>query len=142
VTLLAALVRLYPSSCEARAMAAAMSYQHGARVEGVRLASRVLADAEQSRQQVAWARCAAMAAAAVNDASRAATWIARAASADDGIRMWGAVNGVLSGHAGLRQRIFPWGNVAEDREVVAAVTRLEAALGRARADAARILKGM
>ena len=82
-----------------------------------------------------------MAAAAVNDAPRAATWIARAASSDDGVRWWGAVNGALSGQAGLRQRIFPWGAVAGSPEVTLALSRLDAALGRVRADAAKMLDG-
>ena len=139
--LLTNLLRLYPASCEAKAMTAAVRYAGGARAEGLRAADEILSAAEQSNNQMAWARCAAMAAAAVNDAPRAATWIARAASSDDGVRWWGAVNGALSGQAGLRQRIFPWGAVAESREVTLALLRLEAAMGRVRADAAKLLDG-
>jgi len=139
--LLTNLVRLYPASCEAKAMTAAVRYAGGDRAEGLRAANEILSAAGQSTNQLAWARCAAMAAAAVNDAPRAATWIARAASSDDGVRWWGAVNGALSGRAGLRQRIFPWGTVAGSREVTLALSRLDAALGRVRADAAKMLDG-
>jgi hypothetical protein len=49
---------------------------------------------------------------------------------------------VLSGHAGLRQRVFPWGKVAGAPAVTEAMKRLEAALIRARADAAKLLEGL
>ena len=136
--LLTNLVRTYPASCDAKAMIAAVRFAAGERAEALRVAEEILSAAEQSDNQLAWARCAAMAASAVSDAPRAATWIARAASADDGIRWWGAVNGALSGQAGLRQRIFPWGTVAGSRDVTLALSRLDAALGRVRADAAKM----
>ena len=141
VELLTSLLRLYPSSCDAKAMTAAIRFAGGAREEAARVAGDVLSTAEQSTDQMLWARCAAMAAAAVNDAPRAATWIARAASSDDGVRRWSAANGLLSGMAGIRQRVFPWGGVAGSREVALAVTRMDAALGRVRADAAKLLEG-
>lgn len=141
VALLTNLVRLYPGACDARAMTAAVRFAGGARAEAARLAGDVLVAAEQSNNQAAWARCAATAAAAVNDAPRAATWIARAASSDDGVRWWSAGNGVLSVQAGLRQRVFPWAGIAGTREVALALTRLDAALGSVRADAAKLLEG-
>ncbi|MCX6550169.1 MAG: protein kinase [Acidobacteria bacterium] len=139
--ILAALTRLYPAACEAKAITAAVRYQAGERAEALRIATPLLADAESSGMQMAWTRCAALAAASVNDAPRAATWIARAASSDDGIRMWGSVNGVLSGSAGLRQRIFPWSNVTQDPEMRTAIGRLDTALARVRAETAKILEG-
>jgi TolB-like protein/tetratricopeptide (TPR) repeat protein len=141
LAMLADLVHLYPASCDAKAMTVAVRYAGGERAEAVRAADELLQAAEHSNDQMAWTRCAAMAAAAVNDAPRAATWIARAASSDDGVRWWGAINGALSGRAGLSQRIFPWAGVAGSRDVTLALARLDAALGRARADAARTLDG-
>jgi hypothetical protein len=140
-SLLASLARLYPGACDARAMTAAIRFAGGARAEAERLAGDLLVAAEQSNNQMAWARCAATAAAAVGDAPRAATWIARAASSDDGVRWWGAGNGVLSVQAGLRQRVFPWAGIAGTPEVARALTRLDAALGSVRADAAKLLEG-
>ena len=102
----------------------------------------MLATAEQSNNQMVWARCAAMAAAAVNDAPRAATWIARAASSDDGVRWWGAANGVLSGLAGHPPARLPVEQRGgQSREMALAMTRMDAALGSVRADAAKLLEG-
>jgi TolB-like protein len=141
IEVLAGLLRLYPSSCDARAMTAAVRFAGGDAAGAAQVAGEILTTAEQSNNQVVWARCAAMAAAAVGDAPRCATWIARAASSDDGVRWWCATNGVLSGQAGLRQRVLPWAGVAGAPDVVLALSRLDAALGRVRADAAKMLEG-
>jgi len=142
LALLAGVTRLYPGSCEAKAMAAAIRFQGSERGAALRSAREILAAAEASGRQMAWARCAALAAAAINDAPQAATWIARAASSDDGIRWWGAVNGVLTANAGIRQNVFPWSNVAGSREVGLAMARIDAALAVVRADAAKLLAGL
>jgi serine/threonine-protein kinase len=141
IALLAGLRRLYPSSCDARAMTAAVRFAGGDAAEAARVAGEILTTAEQSNNQIVWARCAAMAAAAVNDAPRAATWMARAASSDDGVRWWCVTNGVLSVQAGLRQRVFPWAGVAGTRDVALALSRLDAALGSVRAEVAKMLEG-
>jgi len=140
--LLASLARLHPESCEAQAMMAAVLFQNGRQADASRLASEIVAGADTAGAHPGWARCAVMAAASVNDAPRAAAVLTRVASSDRGLRVWGAVNAVLSGQAGLRQRVFPWGNVAEARAMTDAMARLEAALLRARADAAKVLQGL
>jgi hypothetical protein len=83
-----------------------------------------------------------MAAAGVFDPPQAAAILTRVASSDSALRVWGEVNAVLSGQAGLRQRVFPWGNVADAPAVTEAMARLDAALIRARADAAKVLQGL
>jgi hypothetical protein len=140
--LLASLARLHPESCEAQAMMAAVLYQNGRQADASRLASEIVAGAGTAGAHRGWARCAVMAAAGVNDAPRAAAILTRVASSDRELRLWGAVNAVLSGQAGLRQRVFPWGNVAEAPAMTDAMTRLNAALIRARAGAAKVLEGL
>lgn len=138
--LLTNLTRLYPGSCEARAMAAAVRAASGGREDAARSMNELLASAELASNQMLWARCATMAAAAVSDAPRAATWMARAASSDDGVRWWSAVNGVLGAQAGLRQKILPWSNIADSRDMAVAIQRMEAGLARVRGEAARLLE--
>jgi TolB-like protein len=140
--LLASLARLHPESCDAQAMMAAVLFQNGRPADASRLASGIVANAGTAGAHPGWARCAVMAAAGVNDAPRAAAILTRVASSDRELRVWGAVNAVLSGQAGLRQRVFPWGNVADAPAMTDAISRLEAALIRARADAAKVLQGL
>jgi hypothetical protein len=140
--LLASLARLHPESCDAQAMMAAVLFQNGRQADASRLASEIMARADTAGAHPGWARCAVMAAAGVNDAPRAAAILTRVASSDRELRVWGAVNAVMSGQAGLRQRVFPWGNVAEAPAMTDAITRLNAALIRARADAAKVLEGL
>ena len=140
--LLASLTRLHPGSCEAQAMRAAVLFEDGRRADAERLAAGIVAGASPSSDKHGWARCAVMAAAAINDAPRAAALLTRVAASDTELREWGAVSAVLSGHAGLRQRVFPWGKVAGAPAVTEAMKRLEAALIRARADAAKLLEGL
>jgi hypothetical protein len=121
---------------------AAVLFQNGRQAEAWRLASSIAAGAGPAGAHPGWARCAVMAAAAVNDAPRAAAILNRVASSDRELRVWGAVNAVLSGQAGLRQRVFPWGNVAEAPAMIDVIARLDAALIRARADAAKVLQGL
>jgi hypothetical protein len=140
--LLGSLARLHPESCEAQAVMAAVLFQNGRQAEAWRLASSIAAGAGPAGAHPGWARCAVMAAAGVNDAPRAAAILSRVASSDGELRVWGAVNAVLSSRAGLRQRVFPWGNVAEAPAMIDVIARLDAALIRARADAAKVLQGL
>jgi TolB-like protein len=140
--LLASLARLHPESCEAQAMMAAVLFQNGRQTDASRLASQIMAGADTAGAHPGWARCAVMAAAGVNDAPRAASILTRVASSDRELRVWSAVNAVLSGQAGLRQHVFPWGNVTEAPAMTDAIARLNAALIRARADAAKVLQGL
>lgn len=142
LTLLGSLSRLHPGSCEARAITAAVLFRAGRRAEGSRLAAEIAAKADSAPPGSGWARCAVMAAAAVDDAPRASAVLGRIASSERELRAWGAVNALLDGQSGLRQGVFPWSNVAEAPAVIAAMKRLDAALVRARGDAAKVLEGM
>ena len=142
VALLTTLSSMYPGSCEARAMNAAVLYKQGRLDEALRLANEITSRAARAADGSGWARCAVMAASAVNDAPRASAAIARIAGSDRELRAWGSASVVLDGETGLKQGVFPWGNVATAPAVVEAVKRLDAALVRSRADAARVLAGL
>ena len=83
-----------------------------------------------------------MAAAAVNDPVIAAAALRRVAASDAELRAWGVVNPVVDGQIALRQSVFPWSNVAASPVVVEALTRIDAAMAAARAEAVKILAGM
>ena len=136
------MTRLYPSACDAWAMLAGMRIAAGDRAEAMRLAAAMLGQADRADNPAVWTRCAATMAATAGDSERAAYWIARAAASDEGLRQWGAANGVLDPTSAIRQKLYPWKNVTGTAPVSAAVAALESAIVRARADAARILDGL
>jgi hypothetical protein len=140
--LLGSLSRLYPGSCEARAMMAAVYFRGGRQAEGLRIARALTVKAESAPDGSGWSRCAAMAAAAVNDPARVATALSRMASSERELRAWSMVNAVLDAEACLRQAVFPWSNVSDSTAVAEAMKRVEAARARYRAEAAKILAGM
>ena len=141
-TVLYGITRLYPAACDAWAMLAGIHMVGADRAEGLRLGQQILTQADKADDPAPWARCAALTAAALGDAARAATWIARAAASDRVLRMWGATNGVMSPRAAIQQRLFPWRNVTADPGVVSSVAALEASYARARGEATRILEGL
>jgi len=136
------LVRRHPESCEARAMLAAVLVRSSRPSGGMRAAAEMAARAKDAPDGSGWAGCAAMAAAAVNDPARAAAALRRIAASETELRAWAVVNPVVDGQIALRQSVFPWSNVAASPEVVEALTRIDAAMAAARADAAKILQGM
>lgn len=139
---LTGITRLYPAACDAWAVLAGIRMVGADRAEGLRIGQRILMQAERSEDPAPWARCAAMAAAAVGDPARAAAWIGRAAASDRVLRMWGATNGVMSPRAAIHQRLFPWRNVSANPGVIASVAALDASYARARGEATRILEGL
>jgi len=134
--------RLYPAACDAVAMLAGIQMAGSNRAEGLKLGHRILAQADKAEEPATWVRCAAMAAAAINDSARTAAWIARAAGSDPALRMWDATNGLLSPRVAIRQQLFPWRNVTANPGVISALAALDAAYARARVEAATILDGL
>jgi hypothetical protein len=83
-----------------------------------------------------------MAAAAGSDPAGAAASLRRVAASDAELRAWGAVNPLVDGLIALRQSVFPWSRVAASPAVIDALARIDAALARQRAEAAKILQGL
>ena len=111
-------------------------------MDGVRAAQDAVSRAADADDGGGWAGCAALAAAAVNDSAGAAAALGRIAASEAELRAWGTVNAVIDGQTALRQSVFPWSNVAGSPAVAAALARIDAALARERAGAARILQGL
>src|SRR5205085_11114213 len=121
-----------------------------ARVAGVRradadaagaraLADPILREAEGSAASPESLRCAAKAAAAINDAGRLAATLDAIAAREDALRYWSLQ---IDGHTGgilLRGREFPFEQIVKQPQVLAAKTRLDAAYARERAAADRTL---
>jgi len=140
-TLLEGMTRLYPSACDAWVMLAGVRALEGDRSESGRLANAMMAQADAAEDKAPWARCAASMAAAVGDHERASRWIRRAASTPESLRLWVAANSLIQPTAAIRQKIYPWKNVADSPDVIAALSVLDASMARARGEAARALAG-
>jgi len=136
------LVRRHPGSCEARAMLAAVLVRSSRPYDGMHAAAEIASRAADAPDGSGWAGCAAMAAAAANDPGRAAAALRRIAASDTEFRAWGLVNPVVDGQSALRQSVFPWSSIASSPAVADALTRIDAAVASARADAAKTLQGM
>ncbi len=140
--ILGIVVRVTPESCEARALLAGVRHAAGERAEGQRLAAEIADAARAAFVPQDWARCAAMAAAGTGDAAQAARWIRTVADDQRALRAWIATNAVLAPQPAIRAGLFPWSRVSGNAQFRASVTALDAALVRARAEAARTLDGL
>ena len=123
-------------------MLAAVLVRSSRPLDGMRAAAEIASRAADAPDGSGWAGCAAMATAAVNDPERTAAALRRIAASGAELRAWGLVNPVVDGQGALRQSVFPWSNVAASPAVVHALTRIDAAVSIARADAAKTLQGM
>ncbi len=140
--LLGIVTRMNPGLCDARALLAGVRRLEGHRTEADRLAAEIIQGARAAADPAPWARCAATAAAATQDAREAAYWLSLAAGDARTLRMWNAASAVLSPLPSIRQHLFPWDAVTGDPRVGGAVTSMESALGRARGEAAKALDGI
>ncbi len=138
--MLSIVTRVNPTLCEARALLAAVKMQERQSVDARRLAGEILAAARRADDAEPWARCAALAAAAVGDADLSATWVARAATTERALKLWGQTSAVLSPLPAIRQNVFPWDRVTSSPRFSAAVAGLESALVAARGEAAKTME--
>jgi eukaryotic-like serine/threonine-protein kinase len=138
--MLSIVTRVNPTFCEARALLAAVKVQEHKTAEARRLSGDVLAAARQAGDAEPWARCAALAAAAVGDADLAAFWVSKAASSERALKLWSETSAVLGPLPGIRQNVFPWDRVSSDARFKAAVGTLESALVTARGEVARTME--
>jgi hypothetical protein len=78
------------------------------------------------------ARCAALAAAALGNATVASVLIRGIAANQAAFRVWATHTGGMTGSAVLRRGLFPWSRVEDDPAFAAAVRTLEEAYAKAR----------
>lgn len=133
--------RQFPDFCEARAMLAGLRLEAGDRAEALRLANSVFDQATNAGSPIVYL-CAAMAAAAVDDADRTGTWLRRIASDQEALRYWTLQVGAVSANALFRRRLYPWSNVIDRPAVNQARGELDVAFTRMRGEAARLLQGL
>jgi TolB-like protein/tetratricopeptide (TPR) repeat protein len=133
--------RQFPDFCEARAMLAGLRLEAGDRAEAQRLANTVFDEAQNSGAPVVFL-CAAMAAAAIDDAERTGMWLRRIATDQEALRYWTLQVGAVSANALFRRRLYPWSNVIDRPAVNQARGELDVAFTRMRAEAARLLQGL
>jgi TolB-like protein len=115
-------LKRFPGYCEGQAVLAAMRHDAGRTAE----ARRIMASLGKN----ASARCAATAAAALDDARGAAAVLRSVARDESRLREWVLLQFGLSGDLALRRRSYPWEKVADDAEVLAAESELAAQIAR------------
>jgi tetratricopeptide (TPR) repeat protein len=142
VTSLGNLTRAYPGFCEARAVLAGLRREAGDEAEARKLADAIYQAADAPNGAPYFGRCAAMAAAAMADPDRAATWIGRTASNPAMLHRWTTVNGIVAAQAAIRQRMYPWSNLQKQPAVEQALEALTRAIARSRAEVAKRLDGL
>ena len=102
-----------------------------------RLVDPVLSDV--SRAGPASIRCAALSAAAINDAQTAASLLTRIAGDERLLRSWAQEVTGTTGSKLLRRHMFPWTHVVDHPAVIQAQAALEAAYAGARQQIAAVL---
>jgi TolB-like protein/predicted Ser/Thr protein kinase len=131
-----------PSSCEGRALLAGLRLERGMGAAARQLANPIAQAAAGESAHPAALRCAALMAAALNDADQTAAILDRISGREAWLRYW-AMN--ISGNMGsgmLAGRVYPWTNVADAPPFVAARLRMQEAYARERAVSRRVLAGV
>jgi TolB-like protein len=134
----AQLVEQYPEFCEARALRVGLLVSTGHR-EARKEAEAILATAAAVDAKPAHARCAAVAAAAADDARVAGAWLRQIAEAEPLLRMWAIPLDGVSAQAALEHGWFPWRNVSGDAAVIKGREAIQTAYSRLRAETAPLL---
>ena len=130
------------SYCDARALVAGLRREHGQAAAARELADPILRAAAAPSATPETLRCAAQAAAAMNDPVRFASILDAIAGREDALRHWALqIDGVTGGRM-LRGLFFPFDRVIKAPPVVEARRRLDEAYARARGVAAKALAGV
>ena len=134
----AQLVEQYPEFCEARAVRVGLLVRAGRR-EARKEAESILASAAAPDATPAHARCAAVAAAAADDAEVAGAWLRQIADAEPLLRIWVIPLDGVSAQTALEHGWFPWRNVAGEPAVIKGRQAIQAGYARLRAEIAPLL---
>jgi TolB-like protein len=136
------LVATTPASCEGRALLAGLRLERGMTGGARQLSDPILQAAASESAHPAVLRCAALTAAALNDAAETASLLDRIAGHEQWLRYW-AMN--ITGNVGsgmLAGKVYPWTNIANAPSFIAARSRMEEAYARERAVSRRVLSGV
>jgi tetratricopeptide (TPR) repeat protein len=129
-------------SCESRALAAGVRLARGQAGAARQLSDAILRDAASDSATPEMLRCAATAAAAMNQPAQLAATLGRIAASEDRLRYWALqINGV-TGAMLLKRRAFPFAGVVDSAPVTDARVRLDAAYARERDVARSVLSGL
>jgi hypothetical protein len=134
------LVGTSPGYCEARALQIALGAETSSRAEALRRADALFEEASRPDAPRALYGCAAMTAAGLGDASRAAPWLRRIAADAEALRFWTSPSSIGSVNAAFRQRRYPWTKIADDPLLAEAKRELDGAFARMRAAIARVVQ--
>src|SRR5262249_8419623 len=135
-------VMQYPTSCEARALLAALQGERKEPAAAHKLVDGLLALARRETPQASDIRCGLHAAAALQDAAAAAALLDRVSGDKTRLRAFAQT---IQGHTGtmwIDARVYPWSLIARRPEVAQARDRLDAAYTREREVARATLAGL
>jgi TolB-like protein len=137
------LVGRFPTFCTGRALLAGLRLERRQTAAAHQLIEPILQAARPEAAAVTAIRCAAVAAAAMNDTSRVADLLDRVSSHDERLRFWFApeITG-MTGRMVLRGRLYPWTNLIGKPALAGARQRLEEANARQREIARTALAGL
>jgi tetratricopeptide (TPR) repeat protein len=139
------LARLRPpsaGSCTVRALSSGLRRDIGDAAGGRRMMAETMAAARDERADPETVRCAAMAAAALGDATTAREILLKIAAREDLLRYWALQIAIDRGSTMLRGRYYPWNRVADAPELTEARERLAIAYAHEREVAATALAGL
>jgi eukaryotic-like serine/threonine-protein kinase len=132
----------YPNFCEGSAVLAALRFEAGQRGEARQAAAVIIDEAGRRDAPTAVARCAALAAAALQDADAAAAWLRRIGENEEALRLWALPIDGVSGQGAFRLGWYPWGAIKERAPIRDAAALLDRAYARMRSEAANALAGL
>jgi TolB-like protein len=132
----------YTGSCAGRAVVAALRYSEGRRDAAREVATRMASEAGAPGAPAGLARCAALAAAGVQDASAAADWLRQIAAREEALRLWLLPIEGETGQSAATLGWFPWKAAIGGPAVRAALDAIDEARAGLRAQAAGELAGM
>ncbi len=133
----ARLLGRYPGFCEGQAMLAGLEWDAGARGRAQAIVSQIVAQVA-SGAGVQVLPCAALASAAIGDASSAAGYLSQVAADDRAMRVWTRPT-LFSPALAFARHWYPWGKVLSTAPVHQAAAEMTTSLQRLRDEAARRL---
>jgi TolB-like protein/predicted Ser/Thr protein kinase len=132
----------FPRSCVIAATRAGLLRDTGSAAAARQIAAPMLAEAADAAPDQDAVRCAVIAAAALNDATTAATLLQRIASREDWLRHWARQVGAVRGALMLRGRMYPFNRIIDAPPIVAARQQIDAAYAHEREIARTALAGL
>jgi TolB-like protein len=136
------MIARFRSACSPPAYLIALQHDRGRRAEAVAAARKMVQAVETADVRAAPWGCAALAAAAVEDAEGAAFWLSRIAASERALGAWGREAGEAAPEIAVRSGWYPWRKIASRPQVLEAGQAIERARAAIRRRIAEALRGL